>query len=89
MKKCYIESLISSFLHRRNNTMPPYLVTYFNEKHTVIDKETIFMKNLTNAKRSAEHHAPKGTDQIEIKDLMDQVLTRLTLDESWLDNIEN
>ncbi|ENN8962061.1 TPA: hypothetical protein ACMDQ5_004611 [Vibrio parahaemolyticus] len=55
--------------------MPTYQVTYFNAKHAVMDSEAIFMKNLTNAKRSAEHHAPEGTDQIEIKDLMDQVLT--------------
>ncbi|EIZ1551960.1 hypothetical protein ACCI36_005045, partial [Vibrio parahaemolyticus] len=55
----------------------------------VMDSEAIFMKNLTNAKRSAEHHAPEGTDQIEIKDLMDQVLTRLTLEQGWVDNIED
>ena len=54
-----------------------------------MDSETIFMKSLTNAKRSAEHHAPEGTDQIEIKDLMDQVLTRLTLEQGWVDNIED
>ncbi|ARR10461.1 hypothetical protein [Vibrio parahaemolyticus] len=41
--------------------MPTYQVTYFNAKHTVMDSEAIFMKSLTNAKRSAEHHAPDGT----------------------------
>ncbi|WP_176293224.1 hypothetical protein [Vibrio natriegens] len=69
--------------------MPTYQVTYFNTKHAVMDSEAIFMKSLTNAKRSAEHHAPEGTDQIEIKDLMDQVLTRLTLEQGWVDNIED
>lgn len=46
------------------------------------------MKSLTNAKRSAEHHAPKDIKQIEIKDLMGKVLSRLTLDEGWIDNNE-
>ncbi len=69
--------------------MPTYQVTYFNAKHTVTDSEAIFMKNLTNAKRSAEHHAPKGTEQIEIKDLMEKVLSRLILGEGWVDNIED
>ncbi|AVW94966.1 hypothetical protein BAV72_22720 [Vibrio parahaemolyticus] len=88
MKKCYIESITSSRPHRRNNIMPTYQVTYFNAKHAVMDSEAIFMKNLTNAKRSAEHHAPEGTDQIEIKDLMDQVLTRLTSEQGWIDSTE-
>ncbi|MDX8425224.1 hypothetical protein GTJ61_23635 [Vibrio parahaemolyticus] len=88
MKKCYIESITSSRPHRRNNTMPTYQVTYFNVRHAVMDSEAIFMKNLTNAKRSAEHHAPEGTDQIEIKDLMDQVLTRLTPEQGWIDSTE-
>ncbi|WP_373863195.1 hypothetical protein [Vibrio campbellii] len=43
--------------------MPTYQVTYFNAKHTVMDSEAIFMKSLTNAKRSAEHHAPDGTQK--------------------------
>ncbi|MGI9920494.1 hypothetical protein [Vibrio owensii] len=68
--------------------MPTYQVTYFNAKHTVMDSEAIFMKSLTNAKRSAEHHAPDGTQKIEIKDLMDKVLSRLVLDDGWVDNIE-
>lgn len=68
--------------------MPAYQVTYFNANHTVMDSEAIFMKNLTNAKRSAEHHAPDGTQKIEIKDLMDKVLSRLMLDDGWVDNIE-
>tara|TARA_Y100000588_G_scaffold54876_1_gene52220 strand:+ start:906 stop:1028 length:123 start_codon:yes stop_codon:yes gene_type:complete len=40
------------------------------------------MKTLTSAKRSAEHHAPEGAILIEIKDLMDQVPSRMTLDGS-------
>ncbi|MCW8336441.1 hypothetical protein [Vibrio paucivorans] len=68
--------------------MPTYQVTYFNAKHTIIDSEAIFMKSLTNAKRSAEHHAPEDTKQIEIKDLMDRVLGKWTLDKGWGDHIE-
>ena len=68
--------------------MPTYQITYFNEKCGVIDSEAIFMKSLTNAKRSAEHPARKDIKQIEIKDLMGTVLSRLTLDEGWIDNNE-
>ncbi|EPO5780200.1 hypothetical protein ACUCAK_002605 [Vibrio harveyi] len=65
--------------------MPTYQVTYFNAKHAVIDSEAIFMKSLTNAKRSAGHHAPEGAILIEIRDLMDQMLSRMTLDDSCED----
>ncbi|EPE2685115.1 hypothetical protein [Vibrio diabolicus] len=69
--------------------MPAYQVTYFNDKYEVVESEAIFMKSLTNAKRSAEHHAPQGIKKIEIKDIMGKVLSRLMLDEGWSDNIEN
>ncbi|MFH0260097.1 hypothetical protein ACGRH2_06655 [Vibrio barjaei] len=69
--------------------MPTYQVIYFDTKDLVMDSEAIFMKSLPNAKRSAEYHAPDGTKQIEIKDLMDRVLSRLTLDEGWVDHIED
>lgn len=69
--------------------MPTYLVTYFNVKHAVMDSEAIFMKSLTNAKRSAEHHAPEGAMRIEIKDLMEQMLSRMTLDDGWVDSSED
>jgi hypothetical protein len=69
--------------------MPTYQVTYFNAKHAVIDSEAIFMKSLTNAKRSAEHHAPEGAMRIEIKDLMEQMLSRMTLDDGWVDSSED
>jgi len=69
--------------------MPTYQVIYFNAKYTVMDNEAIFMKNLTNAKRSAEHHAPEGAKQFEIKDLMERVLSRFTFDEGWVDNTKN
>ncbi|MGR4989065.1 hypothetical protein ACPV3U_05740 [Vibrio rotiferianus] len=39
------------------------------------------MKSLTNAKRSAEHHTPESAMRIEIKDLLDQALSRMTLDD--------
>ncbi|MFW1141483.1 hypothetical protein ACEV8V_22845 [Vibrio parahaemolyticus] len=69
--------------------MPTYQVTYFNAKHAVMDSEAIFMKSLTNAKRSAEHHAPEGAILIEIRDLTDQMLSRMTLDDSWVDSCED
>ncbi|MCS0376595.1 hypothetical protein [Vibrio diabolicus] len=47
------------------------------------------MKSLTNAKRSAEHHAPEGAILIEIRDLMDQMLSRMMLDDSWVDSCED
>ncbi|MCW8336718.1 hypothetical protein [Vibrio paucivorans] len=69
--------------------MPTYQVTYFNAKHAEMDSEAIFMKSLTNAKRSAEHHAPDGAKQIEIRNIMGNVLSRLILDEGWVDNTED
>ncbi|ELB1513702.1 hypothetical protein QPP80_003793 [Vibrio alginolyticus] len=47
------------------------------------------MKSLTNAKRSAEHHAPEGAILIKIRDLMDQMLSRITLDDSLVDSCED
>ncbi|WP_031410711.1 hypothetical protein [Vibrio parahaemolyticus] len=65
--------------------MPTYQVTYLDTKQTIIDSEAIFMKNLVTAKRSAAHHAPINTEQIIIKDLMEKVLSRLIVNEGWVD----
>jgi hypothetical protein len=54
-----------------------------------MDSEAIFMKSLTNAKRSAEHHAPDGAILIKIRDLMNQMLSRIMLDDSWVDSCED
>ncbi len=69
--------------------MPTFQVTYLDAKQTIIDSEAIFMKNLVTAKRSAAHHAPNSTEQIIIKDLMNNVLTRLIVDEGWTDTTSN
>ncbi len=65
--------------------MPTFQVTYLDAKQTIIDSEAIFMKNLVTAKRSAAHHAPTRTEQIIIKDLMDNVLSHLIVNEGWID----
>lgn len=65
--------------------MPTYHVTYFNTKEKKIDEESIFMKNLGGAKCSAFHHAPDDTQYIEIKDLMERILTRYDEGKGWKD----
>ncbi|MCR9352109.1 hypothetical protein [Vibrio alginolyticus] len=65
--------------------MPTYNVTYFNAKQAKIDEESIFMKNLTNAKRSALHYAPEATFCIIIKDLMERCLSRYDINHGWMD----
>ncbi len=65
--------------------MPTFHVTYFNEKERKIDEESIFMKTLGGAKRSALHHSPDNSHYIEIKDLMERTLTRHDKKEGWKD----
>ena len=65
--------------------MPTFHVTYFNAKERKIEEESIFMKNLGGAKRSAFHHAPDDTQYIEIKDLMERALTRYDDGNGWKD----
>ena len=65
--------------------MPTFHVTYFNAKEKKIEEESIFMKNLAAAKRSASHHAPDDTRYIEIKDLMERALTRYSDGNGWKD----
>ena len=65
--------------------MPTFHVTYFNAKEKKIEEESIFMKNLVTAKRSASHHAPDDTRHIVIKDLMEKTLTRYDEGEGWND----
>lgn len=65
--------------------MPTFHVTYFNAKEKKIEEESIFMKNLAAAKRSASHHASDETQCIEIKDLMEETLTRYDEGSGWKD----
>ncbi|MFM2625810.1 hypothetical protein [Vibrio owensii] len=65
--------------------MPTFHVTYFNAKEKKIEEESIFMKNLAAAKRSASHHSSDDTQYIEIKDLMERTLTRYNEGEGWKD----
>lgn len=66
--------------------MPTYNITYFNAKQAKIEEESIFMKSLTNAKRSALHYAPKATCCIVIKDLMERILSRYDANNGWTDS---
>ncbi|TOK17560.1 hypothetical protein CGI23_25325 [Vibrio parahaemolyticus] len=66
--------------------MPTFNVTYFNAAHTVIDSESIFMKSLVNAKRSAITHAPDNTNKIIIKDLMERTLSQFEMESDWTDS---
>jgi len=68
------------------NAMPTYNITYFNAKQVKIDDESIFMKSLTNAKRSALHYAPDATCCIVIKDLMERTLSRYGANNGWTDS---
>lgn len=65
--------------------MPTFHVTYFNTKDKKIDEESIFMKNLGRANRSASHHASDDTQYIEIKDLMERTLTHYDDGNGWKD----
>ena len=66
--------------------MPTFQVTYFNAEDEKIDEESIFMKSLAFAKRSALIHAPDQACSIEIKDLMEVTLTSYRLEDGWKDN---
>lgn len=68
------------------NAMPTYNITYFNAKQVKIDGESIFMKSLTNAKRSALHYAPEATCCIVIRDLMERTLSRYDANNGWTDS---
>ncbi len=68
--------------------MPTFNVTYFNTAQAVIDNESIFMKSLANAKRSAITHAPDNTNKIIIKDLMERKLSQFEMESGWTDSAD-
>ncbi len=63
--------------------MAAYTIIYKAENKEALIKETVFMKNLTSAKRSAMANAPLITHHIEIYDLMEHCLSRRTLGAPW------
>ena len=58
--------------------MPAYCIKYFDEDDTTTPqtKETVFMLNLTSAKKSATMLCYGNTSIIEIYDLMDRLLAK-------------
>ncbi|EJB8438989.1 hypothetical protein MW344_003576 [Vibrio parahaemolyticus] len=56
--------------------MPAYTIVYKSENDNSLLKETVFMKNLGAAKRSAMSNAPIITHKVEIYDLMEKCLSR-------------
>lgn len=56
--------------------MPAYNIRYINQEDTIQKQETIFMINLTSAKKSATIQSNEHTSVIEIRDLMDRVLAK-------------
>ncbi len=63
--------------------MPAYTLIYSNKHQEKLIKETVFMKNLGGAKRSALANAPSITHTIEIFDLMGTCLARKYLLSPW------
>ncbi|EOA8958728.1 hypothetical protein ACIMS1_004400 [Vibrio harveyi] len=64
--------------------MPAYTIIYSNQDNEKLLKETVFMKNLGAAKRSALANAPVITQHIAIYDLMEKCLTQKLNDGPWL-----
>ncbi|MCQ9091276.1 hypothetical protein [Vibrio alginolyticus] len=63
--------------------MPAYTIVYKTKNDDVLLKETVFMKNLGAAKRSAMSNAPVITHKIEICDLMEKCLSHREGGEPW------
>ncbi|NOI26947.1 hypothetical protein [Vibrio mediterranei] len=66
--------------------MPTFNVTYFTASQTEIEMESIFMKSLANAKRSAIAHAPDTTHHIVIKDVIERELSRYEIHQGWTES---
>ncbi len=63
--------------------MTTFNVTYFNAAKTIIDSESIFMKSLATAKRSALTHAPDNTHYVEITDLLSFLIAQYNINDGW------
>ncbi|EOV3440303.1 hypothetical protein ACOW85_003892 [Vibrio parahaemolyticus] len=63
--------------------MPAYTIIYKSDHNEPILKETVFMKNLGAAKRSAMSNAPRITHKVEIYDLMEKCLSHREGDTPW------
>ncbi len=63
--------------------MPAFTIVYKNQSDEQLLKETIFMKNLGAAKRSAMSNAPVITEKVEIYDLMEKCLSRREIGAPW------
>lgn len=64
--------------------MPAFTIIYSNENLDKLIKETVFMKNLGGAKRSALANAPLTTQYIEIYDLMGTCLDQKHNESPWI-----
>lgn len=63
--------------------MPAYTIVYKSENDDSLLKETVFMKSLGAAKRSAMSNAPIITHKVEIYDLMEKCLSRREGGKAW------
>ncbi len=63
--------------------MPAFTIIYKSETDEPLLKETVFMKSLGAAKRSAMSQAPVITHTIEIYDLMENCLARREGSATW------
>lgn len=66
--------------------MPAFTIIYKSEIDELLLKETVFMKNLGAAKRSAMAQAPEITHQVKIYDLMERCLSYKEIGSSWIDS---
>ena len=58
--------------------MPAFQIRYINKEDTIQKQETVFMINLTSAKKSATAQSNEHTNLIEIYDLMDRLIAKRT-----------
>ncbi|MCQ9091001.1 hypothetical protein H2D57_23730 [Vibrio alginolyticus] len=63
--------------------MPAFTIVYKSKNDEQLLKETVFMKSLGAAKRSAMSHAPIITHKVEIYDLMEKCLSHREGDAPW------
>ncbi|HHB1549376.1 hypothetical protein NB550_00040 [Vibrio parahaemolyticus] len=58
--------------------MPAFQIRYINKEDIIQKQETVFMINLTSAKKSATAQSNEHTNVIEIYDLMDRLIAKRT-----------
>ncbi len=68
--------------------MPAFTIVYKSKNDEQLLKETIFMKSLGAAKRSAMSQAPVITHKIEIYDLMERCITLREIGTSWKEPLQ-